>query len=274
MAASKVVLVTGASSGIGKAIAETLMQEGYLVYGTSRKQEPGSVSAIATSPAGGALKMIYLDVCSDESAQQAVAQIWKTEGRLDILVNNAGFGIAGAVELTTSEEVCRQLNTNFLGVQRMCRQVLPIMRRQKEGRIINIGSVMGIFAIQFQSVYSVSKFALEALTEAMRIEVRPFGIKVTLVQAGDTRTGFVREFVAAAKEDRVYAERFINSINGAEKAEKSGHRPEIVAKEVLRMIKKKHPPVRVTVGWLYKLFRFLKRFAPDRLVEYVVTRFY
>lgn len=269
----KVVLITGASSGIGKAVAERLTGEGFRVYGTSRKIEPGQIAEVSILPDGSSFKMIHLDVTRDDSVQQAVDMVYKAEGRIDVLINNAGFGIAGALELTNPEEVQKQLDTNFLGVIRMCRAVLPVMRHQKDGRIINIGSVMGIFSIQYQSIYSVSKFAMEALTEALRIEVKPFGIKVSVVQAGDTHTGFVREFATATKDDRIYHERFTKSIEGAVKAEHNGHKPEVVAGVVSRMIAKKNPPVRMTVGY-YKILRFIKRLVPDRLVEFVVERFY
>jgi len=270
-----VVLVTGASSGIGKSIAEYLAKEGYRVYGTSRKQQPGN----NVDEQGGTdcfPKMIQLDVCSDESVESAINYILEKEGTINILINNAGFGIAGSIEDTNEDEAYRQFNTNFFGVHRMCRRVLPIMRRQGNGLIINVGSVAGLISIPFQAMYSASKYAIEAFTEALRIEVRPFGIKVALVEPGDTRTGFTsnRQFVMASDDSSPYNSSFKKSINRMIKDELSGPSPEVVAKVVAGLIKKKNPPIRVVVGFSYKIIVLLKRIIPSRLAELIITKLY
>ena len=270
-----VILITGASSGIGKALAKDLMRQGYKVYGTSRKHTPSDPKKITDGNLSGSLEMIQLDVCSEESIQKAVKYVLDKEGRIDILINNAGFGIEGSIEDTTAEESYAQFNTNFFGVLRMCREVLPQMRKQNKGLIINIGSVAGLFAIPFQSMYSASKFALEAMTEVLRIETKPFGIRAVLVEPGDTKTGFTgsRQPVAAEK-DSVYFERCTKSINAMAKSEQNAPEPKAILKVVSRMIQKKNPPVRVVVGFDYKLMVFLKRILPARLIEYVVTKMY
>lgn len=274
----KIVLVTGASSGIGRSIAEHLAKEGYRVYGTSRKQQPenNTISIIQRGNETGCIKMIQLDVCSEDSVKKAVNYVLEKEGSIDILINNAGFGIAGAVEDTSPEEAYRQFDTNFFGVHRMCRSVLPVMRRQGRGLIINIGSVTGLIPIPFQSMYSASKFALEALTEALRMEVKPFGIKVALVEPGDTKTGFTgsRLFAAASGDSSVYRNSFTRSISTMIKDEMNGPEPDIVAKVVTRLTGMKNPPVRVVVGFSYKIFALLKRIVPSRFAVYVVSKLY
>lgn len=273
-----VVLVTGASSGLGKAIANTLYKMGYRVYGTSRKPiEEDYTEIISVSDNNsGFLRMLQLDVCSEESAKKAVEIILKEEGRIDILINNAGFGIAGSVEDTSIEEAYSQLDTNFFGMLRMSRAVLPSMRKNKKGLIINTSSVAGLLSIPYQSMYSASKYAIEAVTEAMRIELKPFGIKVSMVEPGDTHTGFTdkRKYVEASNEGSPYRDRFIKSIKKMEHDELSGPGPQKVVNAVLRIIKSKNPPIRITVGFPYKLVAFLKRILPARFVEFVLSKIY
>src|SRR5258708_5663628 len=177
--ADSVVLVTGASSGIGAIAAAFLAERGYRVYAGARS----AVTAAGVEP-------IALDVSDDASVTRAIEAILAKEGRLDILVNNAGFGIAGAIEDTSIDEARAQFDVNFFGVLRMCRAVLPAMRPRKAGYIVNIGSIGGLIAIPFQGFYSASKFALEGFSEALRLEVRPFGIHVVLIEPGDHRTSF------------------------------------------------------------------------------------
>ena len=276
----KVVLLTGASSGIGKSTAKLLMEKGFRVYGTSRKAgQPGSGNPAPEQQDGGSkgfIEMIKLDVCSEESVKKAVDYVLDKEGRIDILINNAGFGIAGSVEDTSPEEAYSQFNTNFFGVHRMCRHVIPVMRKQGKGLIINVGSICGIMAIPYQSMYSASKFALEALSEALRTEVKPFGIKVTIIEPGDTRTGFTdsRQIVAGARGDSPYKENFTKSVNGMAQAERSGTDPIVAAKVIARIINMKNPPVRKSVGFFYKAVVFLKRFLPSRFVAYAIEKFY
>jgi len=300
----KVVLITGASSGIGKAIAYEFMVRGNRVYGTTRKTVtentriyPNSAPKdlelnkdmiltkntdnnknIANNIPGntGFIEMIQLDVRSEDSIKKAVDYVVKKEGRIDILINNAGFGIAGAIEDTAFEEAFSQFDTNFFGVMRVLRNVVPVMRRAGKGLIINISSVAGLIPIPFQSMYSASKFALEAMSEALRIELKPFGIKVVIIEPGDTNTGFTdnRVIVKGAGKDSVYYEKFIKSVNTMIKDEKNGPGPETVAKVVIKTAMKKNPPVRIAVGISYKLIAFLKRILPDKLVHFILDKIY
>lgn len=273
-----VVLITGASSGIGKAIAEALAKLGYKVYGTSRKLEAGKILEVIPKSQNnpGFLHMLQLDVCSEESVENAVNLVLNKEGRIDILINNAGFGIAGSIEDTTVEEALSQFDANFFGVLRMCRKVMPAMRANKNGLILNISSVAGLISVPFQSMYSASKYAVEALTEALRIEVKPFGIRVSMVEPGDTKTGFTdkRIYVAASAEDSVYNEKFTKSIKTMEVSEMNGPGPDKIVKAALKIISMKNPPIRITAGFSYKAIVFLKRVLPARLVSYVVSKIY
>lgn len=274
---SQVVLLTGASSGIGRATARWLMKRGFHVYGTSRKASGiGDGQPDERDASGGFIKMIPLDVTSQESAQSAVKAVLEREGRIDVLINNAGMGIAGSIEDTSMEEAKKQFETNFFGVLRMIRLVLPTMRKQGYGKIIVVSSVAGVISIPYQSMYSASKYALEALIEALRHEVAPFGIKACLVEPGDTRTGFTssRIIAEAAGKDSPYDSRFRRSLSRMEHDEQNGASPDDVARVICRMILKKKPPIRKTVGFGYKAILFLKRLLPSALVEKLVGKLY
>jgi len=269
----KSVLITGASSGMGKAFAEYLKDRGYHVYGASRRvAEDDSIEG----KNGGFLKMVRMDVRDDEMVKETVKAVVAAEGRIDIAINCAGYGLAGAVEDTTPQEAMAQFDTNFFGVLRVCRAVLPYMRVQGRGLIVNVGSVAGFIAIPYQSMYSASKYALEALSQAMRMEVKPFGVKVALIEPGDVKTGFTasRTWAEASKGDTPYKERCQKAIAAMEKSEMSGPGPDIVVKALVRIIESEDPPIKTVVGADYKFIAFLKRLVPDRFVEYVVNKMY
>ena len=180
MSNQKVVLITGASSGVGQSTARLLSQKGYKVFGTSRN--PASAEAIP------AVEMLALDVRSDDSVAACVKAVTNEAGRIDVLVNNAAYELAGALEETSMDEAKTQFETNFFGVIRMVKAVLPSMRQQKQGQIINVSSLSGVSSIPFMGIYSASKFALEGYTEALRLEVNPFNIHVSLTEAGFLKT--------------------------------------------------------------------------------------
>lgn len=276
-----VVLVTGASSGIGKSIAHYLAQRGYRVYGTSRKpqtdNEPGNIrSGDKGGTLTGFVKMLQMDVCSEESVRAAVEKVIEQEGEIGIVINNAGMGIAGSVEDTSSEEAFLQFDTNFFGVHRVIRQVLPYMRKAGRGLIINMSSVGALFPIPYQSMYVAAKAAVEGMSGSLRNELRPFGIKVALVEPGDTKTGFTgnRIFVKAGGDDSDYSQYSRRSIAVMERDELNGPDPIVVAKAVAGIIKRKNPPVCVTVGIMYKLLVFMKRLVPRALESYIVAGMY
>jgi NAD(P)-dependent dehydrogenase (short-subunit alcohol dehydrogenase family) len=265
----KVVLVTGASSGIGAAIAKRLAESGYTVFGTSRAS--GAASPSAT------VRMLTMDVGNEQSISAAVDQISAGSGRLDVLVNNAGFGLAGAIEDTSADDMRRLLDTNVLGPLRMCQAVLPIMRRQRSGRIIQISSLAGRIGIPFQGAYCTSKFAIEGFTEALSMEVKPFGIDVVLIEPGDTKTNFTaaREWTSAAKASPVYADRAKHAIAVMEKSEQAGPPADKVARVVARAISDKNPKLRyVSATATERLALALKRTLSDRGFEKFIGSIY
>jgi NAD(P)-dependent dehydrogenase (short-subunit alcohol dehydrogenase family) len=194
---SRVVLITGASSGFGKAIAGALARDGHRVYATTRQT--------AGAPIVGATHL-SLDVTNESSISDGIDEVLRGAERIDVLVNNAGLGIAGAIEDTTVEEAVAQFDTNLFGMHRMCRAVLPHMRKQGGGHIINMSSLAGQIAIPFQGFYSASKFAIEGYTEALRMEVRSFGVWVSMIEPGDFATAFTmnRRMTAGHAADSPY----------------------------------------------------------------------
>lgn len=263
-----VVLISGASSGIGRACAEHLQQCGYRVYGTSRNPK---------SYPGAPFELIQMDVDDDKSVQKAVNLVMEREGRLDVVVNNAGIGFAGAVEETSAEEGRAQLETNFFGAVRMCRAVLPIMRRQQGGLIVNISSIGGLIGIPFQAFYSASKFAIEGLSEALRMETRPFGIRVVLIEPGDHRTGFTanRRRTSQSTESTVYAERMNKALAVMEHDEQNGPSPEKIARLLERIIKTPNPRLRWVTGPLLQCIGpAIRPIVPPALFQWVLEKMY
>lgn len=272
----RVVLITGASSGIGKACAEFLHGQGYRVYGTSRRAPRAVVETQEGEGYQQGFPLIPLDVISDESVERGVGTVLAREGRLDVLVNNAGFGLAGAVEETTVDEAREQFDTNFFGTLRLCRAVLPTMRQQGGGYILNVSSIAGLIGIPFQALYSASKFAVEGFTEALRLEVAPHGIRVVLVEPGDFRTGFTASRrLARAAHLPVYADRQAKALGVMERDETHGATPESVARLVYRIIRKGSPRLRYAVGPASETVALaLKRLAPSRLFEWGIASYY
>jgi short-subunit dehydrogenase len=274
----RVVLVTGASSGIGKQLALSMAEKGYRVYGTSRKAIVDNQDQVAadSNNTDGFFKLLQLDVCDEDSIKKSLQYLIEQEGVIDVLINNAGFGIAGSVEDTSSSEAFSQFDVNFFGVHRMCRNVLPYMRDQNSGLIVNIGSLAGIISIPYQSMYSSSKSALEAMSEVLRIEAAQFGIKVVLVEPGDIKTNFTanRTIVAGAGIESAYHKSFVKGINTMIESENKGIGPQEVVNQILSIVEMKNPPIRKIVGFTNKIFYCLKRVLPSRLVEYLISKSY
>lgn len=265
----RVAVVTGASSGIGRHCATHLAQHGLRVYGLSRRApEP---------PAPGVIS-ITADVTDDLSVTRAIKDVLNREaGRIDILINNAGYGLAGAIEDTSAEEARAQLDVNLLGTLRVCSAVLPAMRARGSGYILNVGSIGGLLAIPFQGLYSASKFALEGLTEALRLEVRPFGIRVVLLEPGDHRTAFTdrRTFTQASATNSAYRDNLTRAVGRMSADEQAGPNPDRLAQLVLRIINTPQPRLRYTVGPApQRAAIWLKRLAPYALVEKILSSYY
>ncbi|MDD3192227.1 MAG: SDR family oxidoreductase [Bacilli bacterium] len=259
----KVVVITGASSGIGLKTATYLYDQGYIVYGLSRRL----VEDIG-------IRNISCDITKKEDVVAAFKQIIELEGQIDYVVNNAGMGISGAIEYTSEQEMRQIQEVNVWGLISVCQVALPYLRTSK-GMIVNIGSVAGELTIPFQSFYSMTKASVGVLTEALRMECRPFRVRVVCVLPGDTKTDFTKNRVQPKiQQDEIYQDRIIRSIQKMEKDEKNGVNPLKVSKTITRMMKRKHPPVKVVVGWDYKILVFLKRFLPNRLINWILYQMY
>ncbi|CAN5569129.1 SDR family oxidoreductase [soil metagenome] len=265
----RVVLITGASSGIGAACARLLSERGYRVFGTTR--------AAPLPPAAQGFELIPVDVDSDSSVEQAVQRVMESAGRLHVVVNSAGYGLAGAVEETTVEEAKAQLETNFFGIWRVCRAVLPRMREQRGGYIVNIGSLGGRIGLPFQAAYCASKFALAGFTESLSAEVRPFGIHAVLIEPGNFATGITdrRQLAREARRSQAYRESFTRALRIYEADEIAGPAPEPVAHLLYRIINTPAPRLRYTVGpTAERLSLLAKAILPGRLFERLMLRRY
>ncbi len=268
----RVVLITGASSGIGRACALYLAERGFRVYGTSRR---AALQAEDIPP--GALSMLTMDVTCDRSIERGIEAVLSREGRLDIMVNNAGMGIAGPVESTSMEEARRQLDVNFFGAFRLCRAALPVMRRQGNGYIVNISSIGGVIAIPYQALYSASKFALEGLSEALRLEVSPLGIRVVLIQPGDHRTALTenRQLTEMSSQSGIYRPPFLSALNRTAQDEQGGPPPEQIAALLHRIVNLRRPRLRYTIGPpAQRAAVWLKRFLPYSVIERGMRMYY
>jgi NAD(P)-dependent dehydrogenase (short-subunit alcohol dehydrogenase family) len=256
---ARVVLLTGASAGLGRACAERLDAAGWLVIGASRRGR-----------ADGRGESLVLNVDDDASVLAGVAGVVERHGRIDALVAAAGWGLAGPVEQTTIEEAKAQLETNFWGAVRVVQQVLPIMRAQGGGRIILMSSIGGVISIPFQAFYSASKFALEGFGEALAYEVAPFNISVTLVEPGNFATDFTasRRMSSGTTTDGAYQAALDKAISLMEHDEINGAAPDDVASLVVKVLGARRPPRRVSVGKSGERVGLLaKRLLPFRLFQ-------
>jgi len=256
---SPIALITGASSGIGKATAERLTEAGYKVYGTSRR---GVQSAQLP------FEMLALNVNVDASVAQAVDTVLKREGRIDVLVNNAGFGVAPAgAEESTIEQAREIFETNFFGLVRMTRAVLPQMRRQGSGRIINIGSVLGLLPMPYGALYSATKHAVEGYSESLDHELRTRGIRVSVIEPAFTRTAFDANVVEPDATLAEYGDNRAALNQLLQDSIAKGDDPKVVAEVVLEAANAAHPRLRYTAGRLAGRLSLLRRFAPTALVD-------
>jgi NAD(P)-dependent dehydrogenase (short-subunit alcohol dehydrogenase family) len=255
----KVALVTGASSGIGEATAQRLAAAGYTVYGTSRR---------GPSPEKRAFEMLALDVTSDESVEAVVGEVMRRSGRIDLLVNNAGFGVApGGSEESSIEQAQSIFDTNFFGIVRMTRAVVPQMRRQGAGRIINIGSVLGFLPMPYGALYAATKHAVEGYSESLDHELRTRGIRVSVIEPAYTKTPFDANFLEPDAKLDEYREVRAAITKRVKEVMATAEQPRVVADVVLRAATALRPKVRYTAGGLASRLRFLRTFLPARLMD-------
>jgi len=260
----KVVIITGASRGIGRAAAGLFHEKGYTVYALSRSgcDVEGVRSVVCDVTDGGRLK-------------EAIDSVFEAEKRIDVLVNNAGGGISGAVEKTVPADARRLFELNFFALFEAIKYTAPYMRARKSGVIVNIGSVAGALHVPFQAFYSASKAAVEALSNCLRGELAPFGIKITTVMPGDTRTGFTdareKDF---DENDPDYGPRISRSIKLMEEDERNGMAPETAARIIYRAARSKNPKPAYTVGFKYRFFILLAKILPKRFVQFLINSIY
>lgn len=260
---SKIAVVTGGTSGIGRETALYLTQNGCTVYELSRRAEGVE-----------GLRHISADVTDEESVRRAVEQILQEAGRIDILVNNAGFGISGAVEFTDTEEAKRQFDVNFFGMVRMNRAVIAVMRKQGGGRIVNLSSVAAPVPIPFQTYYAASKAAINSYTMALANELRPFGVTVCAVMPGDIHTGFTAARHKVGEGDELYGGRISRSVRRMEHDEQTGMDPAKAGAFVGKVaLKGGHKPL-YTIGFAYQAAVLLTKILPAQALNWLIGRIY
>lgn len=263
----KVVLITGGSSGIGKSIGEFLHSKGFIVYGTSRNPEK-VVNSI--------FSLIALDVRNTSSIKNAVSEIINKEGRIDVIINNAGVGITGPIEEIPMQEIKNNFETNLFGPIEVIKAVLPQMRVQKEGLIINITSIAGYMGLPYRGIYSASKGALELITEALRMETKSFGIHITNVAPGDFATNIAAgRYHAPVIEGSAYEIPYGNTLKEMNTHVDSGSDPSEMAEAIHKIILAKNPRIHYKVGaFMQKFSIVLKRLLPDVVYEKMLMNHY
>ena len=263
----KVVLITGGSSGIGKSIGEFLHHKGFVVYGTSRNPERVLNSVFP---------LVALDVRDSNSIRLAVAKIIATTGQLDIVINNAGVGITGPLEEIPLEEMKNNFDTNFFGPIEVMKAALPQMREQKSGLIINVTSIAGYMGLPYRGIYSASKGALELITEALRMEVKSFGIQITNVAPGDFATNIASgRYHAPVIKGSAYEVSYGKSLRTMDEHVDGGSNPNEMAEAVYNIIQTPNPNIHYKVGaFMQKLSIVLKRILPDKVYEKMLMNHY
>lgn len=258
----KTLLITGGSSGIGLATVEQFTAKGWQVIELSRSGQ--SRESVVHIPC---------DVTDEQSVQAAIQEAMKHTDHLDVVISNAGFGISGPIEFTAIEEAQKQFNVNFFGAMRLVKAVLPMMRLQQHGRIIFTSSVAADLSIPYQSFYSASKAALNAMALALANEVRSFGIRVSVLMPGDVATGFTEAREKTLQGSEVYTGMH-SAVATMERDEQGGMKPAHMARDLYRIATCWSPKPIYIGGAIYKLFCLLNRILPKRMVNWIVGRLY
>ncbi len=264
---SKIVLITGGSSGIGKAIGVYLKSKGYTVYGTTRN--------VSKYPNFKEFKLVQMDVRDKQSIVDGISKVLVLEKRLDVVINNAGVGITGPLEETPNEEILNAFDTNFNGPLNVIKSVLPIMREQKKGLIINITSIAGYMGLPYRGIYSATKGALELVTESLRMETKPFGIDLTCLAPGDFATNIASgRYHAPIIKNSPYEKLYGDTLKSIDQDVDKGGNPIQVAKKVHKIIETKNPKIHYKVGtFLQKFSIVLKKILPDNWYEKLLLKY-
>ena len=260
---NSVILVTGASQGIGLAIAEGFAKAGYRVVGVARHQPQKKFT----------FDFQTMDVTQPQSIQAVLKYIQQTYHQLNVLINNAGYGIAGAIEETSIDDVKRLYDVNVMGLHHVTQIMLPLLKEAK-GMIMNIGSVAGDFTLPFQTFYSMTKSSVASYTEGLRQELKPYGVRVVNVKPGDTKSNFSNQRQRILKPSSPYEARMNRSLAVMEKDEKNGLPANSVFQVCHQLVKQKNPPIHVTVGIQYKVLQFLKWLLPAKFVQWLLYQIY
>jgi|688.fasta_scaffold03811_11 NAD(P)-dependent dehydrogenase (short-subunit alcohol dehydrogenase family) len=262
-----VILVTGASSGIGKSVALALIEDGHRVFGTSRN--------IATGSKIDMVEFVKMDVTSEHEVLKGIEHVVESSGRIDAVVNNAGLGMVGPVECTTDDEARDIFNTNLFGVLNVCRHVIPVMRSQGFGYVINVTSLAGQMGLPFRGIYSASKFAVEGFTESLSQEVMQFGIRVVMIEPGDFRTGINENRKVAANIHQAYGSQSADVLQQICAEVSKAPTPEAIGKRIVSILADERPFLRYRVANLMQRFSLtLMRTLPGRWFEFLVMKHY
>jgi short-subunit dehydrogenase len=264
----KVILVTGISTGFGKHISTLLAGKEYIVYGTVRDDQVTD----------GRVNCIRMDLTDLETIRNGVNTIISQEGKIDVLINNGAMHSGGPLETVPLSNIRLQMETNFMGLANLTREVLPHMREKESGTIINISSIGGLMGLPFQAFYSAAKFAVEGFSEALRMEVKQFNIKVIVINPGDFHTNNTlnrRKFLPSPEDTDQYRDQFLKTLRVIEKDENNGWHPDILANKILKILKTKNPRQRYIVGSLdQKLAVYLKSFLPEKIFRKILEDHY
>ena len=261
-----VILITGITSGFGRAMAQRLSQDGHKVYGTFRRDSDPIPD----------VTYIKADVRDEDSLKNAVNQVLEAEGRIDTLISNAGMGIGGPLEFTSNDDARLQMDVNFMGMVRLLNQVVPVMRRQQHGHIICISSIGGLMGLPYQGMYSASKFAIEGYCQALRLELRQFGIHVTVINPGDFSTGFTAQRGKVDDPEAMAAyPSYAQSMESIEHDENSGLKPKRLARRISKIVRKRHPRNRYIIATLVqKASVLLKVILPAKWFDCILGSYY
>lgn len=260
----KIIVITGGTSGIGLSTLNCFVKNGYKVYELSRREKGENTSAVH----------IPTDVTKEEQVRNAINFILEKEGKIHLLINNAGYGISGAIEFTSAKKAKQQFDVNFFGMVNVNLAVLPVMRQQGFGKIINISSVAAPIAIPFQAYYSASKAAIKSYSMALANEVKPFGIQVSTILPGDIKTGFTNARQKIIQGDDIYNGRISRSVAVMEHDEQNGMSSDTAGKMIYNIaIRKKIKPV-YTLGLKYKLVILLTKILSERMINFIVRLIY